>query len=91
LSCQPTASTSDEAKDASDDDDEDLEEEMAAYNPISDPLRASEDSYPYAEPSEPERRQETKEERAMRAFLTNPERSLKIFFTSYFIDKGLMW
>jgi hypothetical protein len=92
LSCQPTASTSGDAKDASDDDDdEDLEEEMAAYNPIPDPLRASEDSYPYTEPSEPERRQETKEERAMRAFLTNPERSLKIFFTSYFIDKGLMW
>lgn len=90
LSCQPNPSTNGETKEASDDE-EDLEEEMAAYNPISDTLRAGEDSFPFVDPSEPERRQETKEERAMKAFLANPERSLKIFFTSYFIDKGLMW
>ena len=41
--------------------------------------------------SEAERHLETKEERATRVFLEDPERALKIFFTSYFIDKGLMW
>ena len=75
----------------SDDDDEDYEEEMAGYTPIVDPIRAGDDPYPLIDPSESEKYPETKEERAVRLFLEDPERSLKIFFTSYFIDKGLMW
>ncbi|KAF9651198.1 hypothetical protein BDM02DRAFT_3110907 [Thelephora ganbajun] len=74
-----------------DDDEEDYEEEMAAYNPITDPTKAGGDLYPLIDPSEAERHPETKEERAMRVFLKDPERALKIFFTSYFIDRGLMW
>jgi hypothetical protein len=79
------------SKDASDDDDEDFEEEMAASNPTLDAFDTDVEPYPLIDPSEVERRLETKEERAMRLFLANPERALKIFFTSYFIDKGLMW
>lgn len=79
------------AKSASDDDDDDLEEEMAAYNPIPDPANAGDNPWPLVDPSEAERQPETKDERAMRFFLEDPESSLKIFFTSYFIEKGLMW
>lgn len=64
---------------------------MTGYAPVTDPTRADGDPYPLVDPSEAERIPETKEERAMRAFLEDPERALKIFFTSYFIDKGLMW
>ena len=79
------------AQNESDDDDEDYEEEMAGYVPVTDPTRADGDPYPLVDPSEGERLLETKEERAMRVFLEDPERTLKIFFTSYFINKGLMW
>ena len=75
----------------SDDDDEDYEEEMAGYIPVTDSTRADGDPYPPVDPSEVDLHLETKEERAVRVFLEDPERSLKIFFTSYFIDKGLMW
>ena len=89
---RPLPTLDKEAPNGSDgDDDDDYEEEMAGYTPIPD--RANGDSDPYAlvEPSEAERHLETKEERAVRVFLEDPERALKIFFTSYFIDKGLMW
>jgi hypothetical protein len=90
LASHPVPTSNKEAQSGSDDDD-DLEEEMAAYNPIPDAIGAEGGSYPLLDPSEAERQLETKEERAMRVFLGNPERALKIFFTSYFIEKGLMW
>lgn len=89
VSSQPNLAPKKEPEDASDD--EDLEEEMAAYNPLPDSFGVDDGSSTLADPSEAERRQETKEERASNNFLTDPERALKIFFTSYFIDKGLMW
>jgi len=61
----------------------------AAYTPNR--TNGGDDPYPLVDPSEAERHLETKEERATRTFLENPERALKIFFTSHFIDKGLMW
>ena len=79
------------AQNVSDDDDEDYEEEMAAYTPIPNSTNASSDQYHPTDPLETEYHPETKEEQAVRVFLEDPERSLKIFFTSYFIDKGLMW
>lgn len=87
LSSRPLPTLDKDDQNGSEDDD-DLEEEMAAYIPIADPSRAD---CPLVDPSEAQRLPETKEERAMRVFLENPERALKIFFTSYFIDKGLMW
>jgi hypothetical protein len=90
ISSQPNPVNNKEAQNASDDD-EDFEEEMAAYNPVLDPVDTGGDPYPLFDPLEAERHVETKEERAMRIFLKDPERALKIFFTSYFIDKGLMW
>ena len=78
-------------QDVSDDDDEDLEEEMAAYDPTLNGPNENGGPYPFTEPSEAGSRLETKEERAMKLFLANPERALKIFFTSYFIEKGLLW
>lgn len=91
VSSQQNLATNKESEDASDEDDEDLAEEMAAYNSAPDSFGADDGSFTLTDPSEAERRQETKEERAMKNFLTNPERAIKIFFTSYFIDKGLMW
>jgi len=91
LSSHPLPTLDKEAQNGSDDDDDDLEEEMMAYNPITDPAKTGGDPYPLIDPSEAEHRRETKQERATRVFLEDPERSLKIFFTSYFIDKGLMW
>lgn len=85
----PSRPLNKETQSASDDDDEDCEEEMAAYIPVAD--KAGGDPYPLVDPWEAERLLETKEERAVRVFLEDPERTLKIFFTSYFIDKGLMW
>lgn len=64
---------------------------MAAYNPNPDAASTGGVPYPFIDPLEAEGQSETKEERVMKAFLENPERALKIFFTSYFIDKGLMW
>lgn len=90
LTSQPVSTSNKETQSASDDDD-DLEEEMAAYNPLPDTMNAEGGTYPLLDPSEAERQLETREERAMRVFLENPERALKIFFTSYFIEKGLMW
>ena len=91
LSSRPLPAPNKGAENGSDDGDDDFEEEMAAYVPITDPTNADSDPYPLVDPSEAERHLETKEERATRVFLEDPERSLKIFFTSYFIDKGLMW
>ena len=88
LSPRPLPTLDKDDRNGSEDDDDDLEEEMAAYIPITDPSRAD---CPLVEPPEAQRPPETKEERAIRVFLENPERALKIFFTSYFIDKGLMW
>lgn len=64
---------------------------MAGYEPIADPNNGGGDPYPLTDPSHAQDHQETKEERDMRVFLEDPERALKIYFTSYFIDKGLMW
>lgn len=86
ISARPLPTLNKEAPNGSDDDDDDYEEEMAAYIPVD----ADGDRY-HTDPSEAERHLETKEERATRVFLEDPERALKIFFTSYFIDKGLMW
>ena len=91
LSSRPLPTLNKGAQNESDDDDEEYEEEMAGYIPVTDPTRADGDPYPLVDPSEAERLLETKEERTMRVFLEDPERALKIFFTSYFIDKGLMW
>ena len=91
LSSRPLPALNKGAENGSDEDDDDFEEEMAAYTPVTDSAKAYGDPYPLTDPSEAERRVETKEERAVRVFLEDPERSLKIFFTSYFIDKGLMW
>ena len=87
-SCQLPALNKGAENESDDDDDDDFEEEMAAYIPITDPTNTDD---PLVNPSEAERHLETKEERATRVFLEDPEHSLKIFFTSYFIDKGLMW
>lgn len=91
LSSRPLPTLNKGVQNDSDEDDEDYEEEMAAYIPIADQTGADDDQYPLVDPLEAERHLETKEERAMRVFLEDPERALKIFFTSYFIDKGLMW
>lgn len=91
MSSRPLPTLNKGVQNESDDDDDDYEEEMTGYAPVTDPARADGDPYPLVDPSEAERIPETKEERAMRAFLEDPERALKIFFTSYFIDKGLMW
>ena len=64
---------------------------MAAYSSIQETVNRGNGSHTSIDQAEMDRRLETKEERAMRVFLEDPERSLKIFFTSYFIDKGLMW
>ena len=64
---------------------------MAAYNHKPDVTNTGGCPYTFVDPLEAEHQPETKEERAMRIFLGNPERALKIFFTSYFIEKGLMW
>ena len=89
---RPLPTLDKEAPNGSDgDDDDDYEEEMAAYTPIPNRANGGGDPYPLVDPSEAERHLETKEERAVRVFLEDPERALKIFFTSYFIDKGLMW
>lgn len=64
---------------------------MAGYTSLANPTDAGSGSRPLFDPSEAERQLETKEERAMRLFLEDPERAIKIYFTSYFIDKGLMW
>lgn len=91
LSSRPLPNLNKGAPNGSDSDEEEYEEEMAAYTQITDPAKAGEDPYPLVDPSEAEYHPETKEERAIRVFLEDPERALKIFLTSYFIDKGLMW
>jgi len=91
LLARPLPTLDKEAPTGSDgDDDDDYEEEMAAYTSIPNGTNGG-DPYPLVDPSEAERHPETKEERAVRVFVEDPERALKIFFTSYFIDKGLMW
>lgn len=64
---------------------------MAAYSSVQETANGTNGSHTSIDQAEIEQRPETKEDRAMRRFLEDPERSLKIFFTSYFIDKGLMW
>lgn len=91
LSARPLPTLNKGAQNVSDDDEEDYEEEMAAYTPIANPANAGGDQYPPIDPLEEEPYPETKEEQAVRIFLEDPIRALKIFFTSYFIDKGLMW
>lgn len=91
LSGRPLPALDKGAQNGSDEEDEDYEEEMAGYTPIADPTNGDGDPYPLTDGSYAERHPETKEEQDMRAFLRDPERALKIFFTSYFIDKGLMW
>ena len=79
LSPRPLPTFNKGAQNESDDDNEDYEEEMTGCIPVMDPTRADGDPYPLVDPSEAERLLETKEERAMRVFLEDPERALKTF------------